>query len=328
MPEIGRWNGIDQLAESYLSASPYAYVLNNPISLFDPDGRVTMAALTQAMWDQTPDGTNSYWQNNNLGDSDSGGKPGGGGGSFVYVGGTAGLYAGYGIGSTLDMNGNFNSFYGTVTNGVLNYMYWTNGVPASGNSIEGLNAHKGSLNLNASNSSKNIEWYGPSGRINWFFSTAGVLSGFAGVVQSQHMYSQGIRRGISGNYQLTGRNLSQFGKMAMTDATRPSSRIGRFGKFAGHASFYLGVAFDTMGIINGDISVGKGLLNTGFGVAGNWGGSIGASLSTVYFGVDNFYPGGWPQLFDDGNMVQGKLDEGFNQAGPYRINVFGAHEPK
>ncbi|MFP8895981.1 RHS repeat-associated core domain-containing protein [Chryseobacterium sp. EZn1] len=39
MPDLGRWNGIDQLAESYLSTSPYAYVANNPISNTDPDGR-------------------------------------------------------------------------------------------------------------------------------------------------------------------------------------------------------------------------------------------------------------------------------------------------
>ncbi|SIQ39860.1 RHS repeat-associated core domain-containing protein [Chryseobacterium sp. RU33C] len=39
MPDLGRWNGIDQLAESYLSTSPYAYVANNPVSQFDVDGR-------------------------------------------------------------------------------------------------------------------------------------------------------------------------------------------------------------------------------------------------------------------------------------------------
>jgi len=39
MPDLGRWNGIDQLSESYLSTSPYAYVANNPVSQFDVDGR-------------------------------------------------------------------------------------------------------------------------------------------------------------------------------------------------------------------------------------------------------------------------------------------------
>ncbi|WP_089697119.1 RHS repeat-associated core domain-containing protein [Chryseobacterium culicis] len=39
MPDLGRWNGIDQLAESYLSTSPFAYVANNPVSRFDVDGR-------------------------------------------------------------------------------------------------------------------------------------------------------------------------------------------------------------------------------------------------------------------------------------------------
>ncbi|MCS3869423.1 RHS repeat-associated protein [Chryseobacterium ginsenosidimutans] len=39
MPELGRWNGMDQLSEVYNSVSPYAYVGNNPINMFDPDGR-------------------------------------------------------------------------------------------------------------------------------------------------------------------------------------------------------------------------------------------------------------------------------------------------
>ncbi|SHN07856.1 intein C-terminal splicing region/intein N-terminal splicing region/RHS repeat-associated core domain-containing protein, partial [Chryseobacterium carnipullorum] len=85
MPDIARWNGIDQLAESYLSASPYAYVLNNPVNMFDPDGRLTMAAFTQAMWDQTPDGTNSYWANTGSGfTSYEGGSSGSGGPGLAY----------------------------------------------------------------------------------------------------------------------------------------------------------------------------------------------------------------------------------------------------
>ena len=39
MPDLGRWNGIDQLAEAYTSTSTYAYVANNPVLMTDPDGR-------------------------------------------------------------------------------------------------------------------------------------------------------------------------------------------------------------------------------------------------------------------------------------------------
>lgn len=38
-PEIGRWNSIDPYSEKYFSYSPFAYTLNNPVNLIDPDGR-------------------------------------------------------------------------------------------------------------------------------------------------------------------------------------------------------------------------------------------------------------------------------------------------
>ncbi|NIF07855.1 RHS repeat-associated core domain-containing protein [Chryseobacterium sp. Tr-659] len=39
MPDLGRWFGMDQLSEAYHPTSPYAYVMNNPVSFIDPDGR-------------------------------------------------------------------------------------------------------------------------------------------------------------------------------------------------------------------------------------------------------------------------------------------------
>lgn len=36
---IGRWNGVDALAEEYLGWAPFNYVLGNPVIFIDPDGR-------------------------------------------------------------------------------------------------------------------------------------------------------------------------------------------------------------------------------------------------------------------------------------------------
>jgi len=35
---IGRWHGVDPLAEAFYSFTPYHYVRNNPVKLFDPNG--------------------------------------------------------------------------------------------------------------------------------------------------------------------------------------------------------------------------------------------------------------------------------------------------
>ncbi|WP_262511491.1 RHS repeat-associated core domain-containing protein [Chryseobacterium rhizosphaerae] len=68
MPDIARWNGIDQLAESYYSHSPYAYVMNNPINLFDPNGMVSQAFIDELLdaphgttWTNTGNGFTNNW---------------------------------------------------------------------------------------------------------------------------------------------------------------------------------------------------------------------------------------------------------------------------
>jgi len=45
-PSIGRWNGVDLLAENYQNYTPYNYVLGNPINWVDPNGRFVSDTLS------------------------------------------------------------------------------------------------------------------------------------------------------------------------------------------------------------------------------------------------------------------------------------------
>ncbi len=118
-PELGRWFGIDQLAEKYHSFSPYAYVVNNPIMMIDPDGRYT--SQIQSLKDSMPNIYSGweYVEGINFGDWHnfaSGAQfsafvqyvaaNGGGGGGF---GGGSGVGSGAASGSFGYNGGNFGS---------------------------------------------------------------------------------------------------------------------------------------------------------------------------------------------------------------------------
>jgi len=63
MPDLGRWFGMDQLSEKFHTASPYAYVMNNPAMLIDPDGRDAMfSSGTEEILNQYM--VNTYWRQN------------------------------------------------------------------------------------------------------------------------------------------------------------------------------------------------------------------------------------------------------------------------
>jgi len=58
---LGRWFGMDQLSEKFHTASPYAYVMNNPAMLIDPDGRDAMfSSGTEEILNQYM--VNTYWK--------------------------------------------------------------------------------------------------------------------------------------------------------------------------------------------------------------------------------------------------------------------------
>jgi len=46
-PAVGRFMGVDPLAEKYNSWSPYTYTLNNPVRYIDPDGREVKSTIVK-----------------------------------------------------------------------------------------------------------------------------------------------------------------------------------------------------------------------------------------------------------------------------------------
>ncbi|AZA51543.1 RHS repeat-associated core domain-containing protein [Chryseobacterium sp. G0201] len=289
IPDIGRWNGIDQLSENYFSTSPYAYVLSNPINMFDPDGRKNEAWLADApewlqeMWNATPDGTNSYWTN-------SGSSAGGGGGHFVYTGGTAGLGAGYGIGSTLDFAGNFNSQYGTVTNGVLNYTYWTSSGPAGYSSngethVQGIMWHSMKLDLNSSNSNGVGLFEGMAQEgFNWIQSHPREFTSIAGTFEGS---SQIVAKGLKNWNAPSSITKSRiFAEVISTRLPASAQALGKFStvlKWGGRAVGAIGIANSLYQGYNGNISTTRAAVDTVMGVVG-FIGPWGAAASLVYFG--------------------------------------------
>jgi len=95
-------------------------------------------------------------------------------------------------------------------------------------------------------------------------------------ISTPSLYRQGFRRGINGNYLLTGRNLSLFSQEIMTSNTAPITTLGRFGKGLGFG----GTTFGALSAIDNGIALHKGKISIsrfGYRITGG-GVSLGLSL--------------------------------------------------
>lgn len=123
------------------------------------------------------------------------------------------------------------------------------------------------------------------------FSLAGEGMWLLGESRSTTLYQQGFRRGLNGNYQLSGRNLSLFGNQEMTSLTKPLTGLSSFGKLLSNFGTALGGAgtiVDSYQFIQGDLSAtryGYHLAGTGasYGAGYFLGGPYGASVGGLFF---------------------------------------------
>ncbi|WP_294279243.1 RHS repeat-associated core domain-containing protein [uncultured Chryseobacterium sp.] len=289
MPDIGRWNGIDQLAEKYLSTSTYAYVANNPVSYADVDGRWFdqdghIIDTTGQTYGFLGSSFKPKYATNFLGVNPG---QGGGGGNYIP------------FGSTKAYSDLMNAFYSGGTGGLLNsngYLsYWTSSasfITTDENGEKEFNIgemtnYRMKLNSNESN------WYGPAGKGNFGFGTTATTIG----------YIEGSIRLTNGRYNGNAWSPKYYrsGWLGGSRARITTYNISRIGKGLGRLSLGLGVAMDIKGVqiyqsnpnSPNAVHPNKAILNTVMGIMGTEGGGYGAMLSTLYFGVDNFYPGGW-----------------------------------
>jgi hypothetical protein len=82
----------------------------------------------------------------------------------------------------------------------------------------------------------------PAGYVGTVISTAGEVM----KTRSVELYQQGFRQGLSGNYQLTGSNLSRFNSLPAKPYTLPISGVTNWGSRLTKGGSYIGIGSMTL----------------------------------------------------------------------------------
>jgi RHS repeat-associated protein len=283
-PQIGRSFQPDPHADAYASKSPFSFLGNNPICITDPTGM-----------DEEGDG--------------NGGGGGGGGGD-----------TGSGIGPWFLSSGGYSSVSnGRPGRGDLYYDYVKGTYKLDGMPISNAQAMALIRPYLAPIMKETIDIYilhpdGTKCLSNTYYKYSLGEKGEGGWIEPANKWNGGIGV-LAGVVE----NLSGSATVANNITTWLPGRgmaieVSRIGKIASTATLIVGTAFDAVGVYNyyrkgaddpDAVNPGKAGLNLSVGVWGllNPTTAVGA---VVYYGVDTFYPGGWPAAMQKSTDAQSR----------------------